>query len=205
MAHSWFPPFYASLVLLCLCHNLFHFVSAVLFSLLCSPFSSHFLFQKLLSKSLLSFSTYQSSLHFPFSTSVYLHMSPGVFMKHSHVSFRKAVGRASLREEEWRYVRLGARGVSALLGHQLSHLSYTTRHHSALFLHVNCSTCSILPFIAMCLWDKFPADAPHGWSRGSPLNSCPSLSAPVVVVKAHQVPFLSQQGHEVSDWCATRE
>lgn len=119
----------------------FYFVSAVLFGLLCSPFFISFLISEASLKILVVFfTTYQSSLHFPFSTSVCLHMSPGIFMKHSHMSFRKAAGRASLREEECRpwYIWLGARGVSALLEKQFSHLSYTTPPHSALFLPINC-------------------------------------------------------------------
>lgn len=145
---AWLTP--ESQISSCLCLSFFssfttfltfYFVSAVLFSLLCSPFSSHFLFQKLLSKSLLSFS---QLINLPFTfSSPHLSTSTcprGIFMKQSHMSFRKAAGRACLREEEWRpwSVWLGARGVSALLGNQFSYLSYTTPSHSAFFLPVSC-------------------------------------------------------------------
>lgn len=181
----------------------FYFVSAVLFGLLCSPFFISFLISEASLKILVVFfTTYQSSLHFPFSTSVCLHMSPGIFMKHSHMSFRKAAGRASLREEECRpwYIWLGARGVSALLEKQFSHLSYTTPPHSALFLPINCRHMLSFTWHSNVLLRYICADAPHGLSWEPPLTSCLSFSAAVVLVKAHQVPFLSPQATAPGPW-----
>lgn len=170
MAHSWSTNFLPSMLLLFFSGSVtIFFILSPQCCLACFALLFHLISEASLKILVVFFSTYQSSFHFPFSTSVYLHMSPGSFMKRSQVSFRKAVGTASLREEEWRpwYIRLGARGVSALLGHQFSHLSYTTPPPT-----VPCSclwtagTCSILPFTVTCLWDEFPVDAPHGWSWG---------------------------------------
>lgn len=84
MAHSWATNFLLSLPLLFFSGSTtiltFYFVSAVLFSLFCSPFLSHFVFQKLLSKPLLSFSQLINLLFtFPFST------SPLVFLWNLHL------------------------------------------------------------------------------------------------------------------------
>lgn len=88
MAHSWVTNFLLCMPLLFLSGSTtiltFYFVSAVSFSLLCSPFPSHFLFQKLLSKSLLSFS---QLINLPFTfPSPHLSSStcPWVFLGNIH-------------------------------------------------------------------------------------------------------------------------
>lgn len=88
MTRSWVTNFLLCMPLLFLSDSTtiltFYFVSAVLFSLLCSPFSSHFLFQKLLSKSSLSFS---QLINLPFTfPSPHLSTStcPWVFLWNTH-------------------------------------------------------------------------------------------------------------------------
>lgn len=187
MAHSWVTNFLLSVPLLFFSGSAtilaFYFVSAVLFSLFCSPFSSHFLFQKFLSKSLVSFS---QLINLPFSTSVYLHMSPGIFTKHSQVSFGKAAGRASLSTCGWEPEGSQPFWKTSLAICLTPHLP--TVPSPCLWA---AGTCSISPDTAMCSWDKPSADAPHGLSWEPSLSSCLSLSAAVVLVEAHQVPFLS--------------
>ena len=75
----------------------------MLFSLLCSPFSSHFFVQKLLSKSLLSFSKLLNPVHIypPFYAPL------GILLKHPPGSFRDA-SPAQPQGSGWREEGLGS-------------------------------------------------------------------------------------------------
>lgn len=141
MAHSWVTNFLLCMPLLFLSGSTtiltLYFVSAVSFSLLCSPFPSHFLFQKLLSKSLLSFS---QLINLPFTfPSPHLSSStcPWVFLWNIH----KWAAERLRAEHPWRR-RSGGPGMYGWepegSGNQFSHLSYSTPPHSALFLPVSC-------------------------------------------------------------------
>lgn len=169
MIHSWVTNFLLSVPFLLFSgfttFLTFYFVSAVLFGLLCSPFSSHFLFQKLLSKSLLSFS---QLINLPFTfSSPHLSTStcPLVFLWSIHTWAPERLQ----AEHPW-----GRRsGGPGPYGWEPEGSQPSWEISSALCLipHLptvpscclwTAGTSCILPDRARCFWDKAPADAPLG-------------------------------------------